>query len=181
MAGERVELYAFCFPEFSEHDLAIISDLRRQHDREEASLLAPHFTLVYQLPGRLQKKLSEAVEYCANQTKPFSLELDTIGHEAGGAIDPNEYVFLCPGLGQPLVDLHNKLYAALPEAQEFLLKPFFPHVTLGKFDSPDDCKAVLAELNMAPRTVTCKIVTLSVTAWYGNAAEVLLEVPLRGQ
>ena len=88
--------FVLLIPVFASSDLAWIQDWRRKHDAKLADEIAPHFTLVFAVPGWNDEEMVREVAAQVAGIEPFSISLDAAcAHQdpiSGMTLD-----FLLPG------------------------------------------------------------------------------------
>ena len=117
-----------------------VDALRRRHD-PVAGVIAPHITLVFPFRSALTTdRLRSHVERAVAPVRAFPIRLAGITGSEG------EYLFLNVKRGNDgIIDLHDRLYTGPLGEHLSREHTFTPHMTVGRFDSPDALRAALAE------------------------------------
>ena len=101
------KLYTVAFPTLSEDDARLIAAIRARHDRQ-ASILGPHFTLLFGCEALDEASYLEHVRAIAAATAAFPftcLETESDDDDGRGVI------YLVPDLGRgEITGLHDRLY-----------------------------------------------------------------------
>ena len=122
------KLYTVVFPTLSEDDARFIAAIRASHDRQ-ASILGPHFTLLFGCEALDEASYLEHVRTIATSTAAFAftcLEAESDDDDGRGV------VYLVPDLGRgEITALHDRLYTG-PMAPHLRKDAHFvAHMTIG--------------------------------------------------
>ncbi len=138
------KLYTVAFPSLSETDTRFIAEVRARHDRQ-ASVLGPHFTLLYACDQVDEATYVDHVHAVAASTMAFQfacLETEPDENEGRG------YIYLVPELGRmDLVTLHEQLYTGPMAPHLRKDKRFAAHMTIGHAANLDAAAGLCDELN----------------------------------
>ena len=115
-------LYVVAWPVLAEADEQAVRRLRAQYHPREASLIGPHFTLVFAALEEREPALRDAL--AAIDRRPFWFLIDRI-------VRDDLHLFAQPSDGA--AELHELYDALNPEPGSI---PFQPHITLGLFANP---------------------------------------------
>lgn len=166
------------YPVLSSSDVQRIQQIRAQHDAEEASVLAPHFTLVFPFAAREQNQLLQHIKAQVKHwhTIPFVLRCALPSKDA---FSEDTSVFLVPEEGfSAIIKLHDALYRGILASELRLDIPFLPHLTVGKIRDPWEAKALVDQLNSEPLAMQGMLETLEVITSENMAVETLERIPL---
>jgi len=122
-------LYVVAWPTLGEADDAALRRLRAQYHRDEAGLIGPHFTLVFDAPPERECELREALARVMRRR--FWFMIDRIAR-----VDHHLYAEPSDGAAEL-----RELYAALNPARHREEK-FEPHITLGMFNTAIEAERV---------------------------------------
>jgi len=166
------------YPTLSQQDQQWIQQLRTQHDRELASVVAPHFTLVFPLVDVDSDKLIAHVKAQVEHWPPISFVLRCALPIPDGAGEGTS-VFLVPEEGfSALVKLHDALYRGILASSLRLDLPFLPHLTVGKTSDPWQAKALADQLNQQSPAISGRLEALDVIKYEQMTVETLERLPL---
>ena len=122
------KLYTVAFPTLGEDDARFVAAIRARHDRQ-ASILGPHFTLLFGCEALDEARYLEHVRTIAASTAAFPftcLEAESDDDDGRGV------VYLVPDLGRgEITALHDRLYTG-PMAPHLRQDAHFvAHMTIG--------------------------------------------------
>jgi 2'-5' RNA ligase len=166
------------YPTLSQQDRQWMQQVREQHDTELASVVAPHFTLVFPLVVLEAKQLIEHVKAQVEhwQHIPFVLRCAL---PIKDALSEEISVFLVPEEGfSAIVKLHDALYRGVLASELRLDIPFLPHITVGKTSDPWQAKALADQLNQQSPTIHGLLETLDVITYEKMTVQTLERIPL---
>lgn len=160
----RRTLYTLAFPELTERELQWVNQLRHKHDAHTASMVGPHFTLVFGCSDLDEVSYLENVERIASAFSPieFCCRYASVGkdHESDAG-----YAFLVPDEGNSrLMQLHDQLYTGYLARHLRLDIPFIPHITVGRCKTRELAKQLCDSLNETPFQLSGVIRALTVVA-----------------
>jgi 2'-5' RNA ligase len=121
-------LYVVAWPVLAEADETALVRLRAQYHPEEAGLIGPHFTLVFDAAPERADALRDLLDTTVATRRPFWFMLERLRHEAITPASRAAYLFAEPADGaSELIDLYEALNSG-PD-----VRGFDPHITLGLF------------------------------------------------
>ncbi len=122
------KLYTVAFPTLSEDDARFVAAIRARHDRQ-ASILGPHFTLLFGCEALDESRYLEHVRAIAASTAAFAF---TCLEAESDADDGRGLVYLVPDQGRgEITALHDRLYTG-PMAPHLRQDAHFvAHMTIG--------------------------------------------------
>ncbi len=134
---------------------------------------------MYALPEDTSEIVCQAASESAQHHQTFDLTLAGVIMEHAPP-DSNYYLFARPERGRTeLHALHEDLYETYPEAQNYLLKPFQPHVTIGIFEEQTQCERTLEIAGRDRWDVRGRVKSLTVIRYtVGVGDEMLAEYEL---
>lgn len=154
-------LYAIAPLAIAPHDRAFVDEFRARHD-PQASLVEPHFTLVFGCSAVPQGDFLAHVRAIAREARPidFACRYAMLGTDVDTA---DGYVFLVPDAGHAALSrLHDRLYTGPLAPYLRLDQPFTPHVTLGRCPARAQAKRLCDELNAGALQVAGRVEALQV-------------------
>jgi hypothetical protein len=153
------KVYTVAFPSLSEADARFIGAIRASHDRQ-ASMLGPHFTLLFGCDRVDEAAYVDHVRAVAAQTTAFQFAcLET----ACDADNGRGYVYLVPELGRVDLDtLHDRLYGGPMAPYWRQDKRFAAHMTIGHAANLDAAAGLCDDLNADGVDITGSIEALVV-------------------
>jgi 2'-5' RNA ligase len=169
------------YPTFAATELAWIEAIRTHHD-PQATLVAPHVTLVFPLAEdamTLEQLVAHLYEVAAKMPAPaLALRCALVMPETGRA---GGHLFLVPDEGMSqLVKLHDALYRG-PLAPHLRLDiPFVPHITVGAGHDLAALHQVAQELNATEFALHAKIEQLTLVRHAAGAVATMAEAALAG-
>lgn len=156
------------YPTLSEEDYEWIQSVREEHDPLYYGVVDPHISLVFPIDGVEASTFIEHVGEKAHSTSPFEVvfrcailgDPDFQGHA---------HAFLVPDEGfSDIVRLHDRLYTG-PLADFLRLDvPFIPHVGIANTPEPEDCKAIIDDLNAENFEIEGRVESLDVVEYDGE-------------
>jgi 2'-5' RNA ligase len=157
-------LYVVAWPVLSEADDTALRRLRTQYHPSEATLIGPHFTLVFGVPvereGTLRASLAELA------FPPFWFVIERIARV-------DRYLYAQPFDGAAeLQELYDRLNPAGGS------KPFEPHITLGLFERPAEAEQVARIVERQHLPMHGRVEELALLRREGEALETLASVRL---
>jgi len=166
------------YPVLSLSDAQWIQQIREQHDVDLASVVDPHFTLVFPLVDIKAKQLIQHVKAQVEHWThiPFVLRCALPIQDA---VSEQTSVFLIPEEGfSTLIKLHDALYRGMLASELRLDLPFLPHLTVGKTSDPGLAKTLADELNRQPLAIQGRLETLDVITYEKMTVQTLERLPL---
>lgn len=156
------------YPRLSEADFDWIQSIRQEHDRLYFDVIDPHFPLVFPTDGVPEQTLLEHVGRHADEALAFDIVL-RCAILGDPDFQDHAHAFLVPDEGfSNVVRLHDRLYTG-PIAEFLRLDlPFIPHVGVASAPRPEDCKAIVDELNAERFELQGRVDTLDVVAYDGE-------------
>ena len=123
------KLYTVAFPTLGEDDARVVGAVRARHDRQ-ASILGPHFTLLFGCEALDEARYLEHVRAIAASTTAFPFTCLDV--ESDDDDDGRGVVYLVPDLGRgEITALHDRLYTG-PMAPHLRRDAHFvAHMTIG--------------------------------------------------
>ena len=138
------KLYTVAFPTLGEEDARFIGAVRARHDRQ-ASILGPHFTLLFGCDALDEATYVDHVRTIAASTAAFAFtcfETEAEGDARRGV------VYLVPDLGRgEVTSLHDRLYAGPMAPYLRQDAHFVAHMTIGHADDVDAAARLCDALN----------------------------------
>src|SRR5579884_1692965 len=166
------------YPTLVQQDRQWIQEIRAQHDRELASVVAPHFTLVFRLIDVEASKLIEHVKAVVERWRSIPFVLRCALPIPDGVSEETS-VFLVPEEGfSALVKLHDDLYRGMLASALRLDLPFVPHLTVGKTRDPWQAKALADQLNQQSLALQGRLEALDVIEYKQMTVKTLERLPL---
>lgn len=166
------------YPTLSEDDLDWIQSVRAEHDPLYYEVIDPHISLVFPTDGVERSRLIEHVREKARSTAPFEVvfrcailgDPDFEGHA---------HAFLVPDQGfSDVVRMHDRLYTG-PLADFLRLDiPFIPHLGIANTPDPDDCKAIIDNLNAEHFEIRGRVDALDIVDYDGETVHPVEHVSL---
>jgi 2'-5' RNA ligase len=156
--------HVVAWPMLAEADDTALRRLRAQYHPREATLIGPHFTLVFGAADGERERLETALASLTGG-RPFWFVLDrVVRHDA--------YLYATPGDGtERLVALYEKLN---PTGTE----PFEPHITLGLFANAAHAEQVARIVERQHLPMHGRVEELALLHRNGEALDVLASVRL---
>lgn len=139
-------LYVLAVPKYPPEAQRWIDAVRARHD-PLATRIAPQVTLVFGQTVLAQAALIEHLMGVGEDVSPFDLVCRrvVVGTDHTG---PAGYAFLVPDSGNAALHaLRDRLHGGPLAPARDLSIPFVPHITLGRFDSPQQAARVCDMLN----------------------------------
>lgn len=171
-------LAVICIPAFPAAELAWLQELRATHDPEHFRLVAPHVTLVFPTAALAQTPFVAHVASCLRGMRGSAVEFSAaamVRDEETGL----HLVYLLAGAGAELfLRLHERLYAGplAPERRPDI--PYAPHVTVGRFASPDEAVDLAQRIDATRRAITGRVTALDIVAVGENLVHTVHSEPL---
>lgn len=173
-----MSLLVLAYPKVSQKDFDWIQAVRARHDERYYELVAPHFTLVFQVSGIEQSVFIEHVGQQIEDVKPISF----VSRCAIVIEDDSKkfcHVFLVPDEGfSEIVKLHDRLYDGLLEAELRLDIAFIPHIGIGNAGDAHECKRLADELNDQNFCIEGTIDTLDVVCYENERVQTIKRLHL---
>ena len=159
-------LYVVAWPVLGEADDTALRRLRAQYHPKEASLIGPHFTLVFGAPAEEEHRLRAALETI--DRRPFWFMIERIARV-------EQCLFAEPFDGAAeLTELHDRLNP-MPGAE-----PFLPHITLGLFLHFAEAEQVARIVERQHLPMRGRVEELALLRREGEALETLATYRLGG-
>jgi hypothetical protein len=156
------------YPTLSRDDFEWIQSVRRRHDSLYFNIVDPHFALVFPTNGVSQRTLIEHVRRHVGASVAFEIvfRCAILGDPD---FQEHAHAFLVPDEGfSDVVRLHDRLYTG-PLAGELRLDlPFIPHVGIANTSRPEQCKAIVDQLNAEEFEIRGRVETLDVIGFDGE-------------
>jgi 2'-5' RNA ligase len=172
-----VQYLVVAYPRLDEADERWVQAIREQYD-PNATIIAPHFTLVF--PTQVEDAQGLLRDLCrqAASFAPFSFVI-RCALPIKDLLSPSIHIFLVPDEGlSALVRLHDALYASSFAPSLRLDIPFIPHITVGAIGEPAVAKAIADAVNLQDRVVEGVIDQLSLIRFDGQAVELREQIAL---
>ena len=137
------KLYTVAFPSLTAASARFLAQIRAQHDRQ-ASLLGPHFTLLFGCDAVDEATYVEHVRTVAAATAAFHVHCEDTLPDSDETCG---YVYLVPDQGRAAVEaLHAALYTGpmAPHLRKDLA--YIAHITIGPCASRAEAEALSDEL-----------------------------------
>ncbi len=166
------------YPTLSQEDRQWIQELRERCDTELASVVAPHFTLVFPLAHIQGKRLTEHVK---TQVKHFQNISFVLGCAlpVKDIVSEESSVFLVPEEGfSTILKLHDTLYRGILASSLRLDIPFLPHLTVGKTSDLTQAKKLADVINQHPLAIKGTIDALDVIVFKNKHVETVEQISL---
>jgi 2'-5' RNA ligase len=161
-------LAAVNYPTLIKDDFEWIQSVRQEHDPLYFNVVDPHLTLVFPTDGVSERTLIEHVRRHAGASVAFEVvfRCAILGDPD---FQEHAHAFLVPDEGfSDVVRLHDRLYTG-PLARELRLDlPFIPHVGIANTPRPEQCKAIVDQLNAEPFEIRGRVETLDVIGYDGE-------------
>jgi 2'-5' RNA ligase len=159
-------LYVVAWPVLGEADDTALRRLRAQYHPKEASLIGPHFTLVFGAPPDEEQRLRAALQ--AIDRRPFWFMIERIARV-------EQYLFAEPFDGAAeLTELHDTLNHMSGA------EPFQPHITLGLFQHFAEADQVARIVERQHLPMRGRVEELALLRRDGEALETLATHRLSG-
>ena len=163
-------LFTLALPEFALGVRDWVDHVRATHDRDFASRVGPHFTLVFGDSSIDQAAYLAHVREVAGAAAPFPFACRRAEVGTDHQSDTG-YAFLVPDEGhRDLMDLravlHTDIFAPLLRRDI----PYSPHITVGRFDSVDTARPTCDALNVSGIDVSGRITALTVVAMQADGS-----------
>lgn len=155
-------LFTVAYPVLGDGERSFLDEIRARHDAAKHALIAPHFTLVFGIPGVSLPSYERHVEAVAKKSRAFAFRCTeaTVGpsHPEGGF-----HVFFVPGEGsRELTALHERLHRG-PFASHLRRDlPFVPHITVATLPAQSAAEDLCARLVARGIDVRGRIDTLTI-------------------
>lgn len=157
------------YPTLSEEDYEWIQSVRKEHDPLYYGVVDSHISLVFPTDGVEESTFVDHIGEKARSTSSFEVvfrcailgDPDFQGHA---------HAFLVPDEGfSNIVRLHDRLYTG-PLADFLRLDvPFIPHVGIANMPEPEDCKAIIDDLNAENFEIPGRVESLDVVEYDGES------------
>lgn len=168
------------YPTLSEEDFEWIQSVRREHDPLYYGVVDPHVSLVFPMDNIKVPTLLDHVQRQARSTAPFEVvfRCAILGDPD---FENHAHAFLVPDEGfSDIVRLHDRLYTG-PVADFLRLDiPFIPHVGIANTPEPEDCKALVDELNRERFEIWGRVDALDVVEYDGETVQTVKQFSLSG-
>ncbi len=171
-------LLVVAYPHLTATDYAWIQAIRYQHD-PHATLIAPHFTLVFPLETMDQGTLVNHITAHAQQIPviAFVIRCATIVKDA---LSAQTHLFLVPDEGHSaLIKFHAALYTGILAPARRLDVPFIPHITVGAHTDPYRCTQVAAAINQHELCIRGQLPTVDILRYAHNRVATVHRIALR--
>ncbi len=166
------------YPTLCQEDRQWIQELRERYDTELASVVAPHFTLVFPIAHIQGKKLTEHVKAQVKDFHNIAFVL-RCALPVKDVVSEETSVFLVPEEGfSAILKLHDTLYRGILASSLRLDIPFLPHLTVGKTSDLNQAKKLADVINQHPLAITGTIDTLDVIVLEHKHVETVEQIPL---
>lgn len=155
-------LAAICIPKFPEEAISRLQRLREKYDAKYARLVPPHVTLVFPTNALPEAPFVAHVISCLRGTRSCTVGFSSVREFTDESADAH-LVYLLPSFGAELfLQLHEKLHSGPLGPQARSGCEYLPHITLGRFSSPDTAATVAAELNALLSQITGEVESIDI-------------------
>lgn len=166
------------YPTLTQEDRQWIQEFRERYDTELASVVAPHFTLVFPIDHIQVKKLTEHVKAQVTHLQNISFVL-RCALPVKDVMSEETSVFLVPEEGfSAILKLHDTLYRGILASSLRLDIPFLPHLTVGKTTDLTQAKKLADFINQHSPAIMGTIDALDVILLEHRHVETVEQVPL---
>lgn len=157
-------LYVVAWPVLGEADDTALRRLRAQYHPGEATLIGPHFTLVFGAAAEREDELRKTLQGVTQ--RPFWFLIERI-------VRSGLYLYAEPSDGA--AELHALHEALDPQPGR---EPFEPHITLGRFRTPAEAEQVARIVGRQNLPMTGRVEELSLLRRTGDSLETLASLRL---
>lgn len=156
------------YPTLSDEDFGWIQSIRRKYDRLYYEVADPHIPLVFPNGGIDAPILIEHVHRVGRSASPFEV-IFRCAILGDPDFEDHAHAFLVPDEGfSGIVRLHDRFYTG-PLADFLRLDlPFIPHLGIANTPTPEDCKAIVDELNAEKFEIQGRVETLDIVEYDGE-------------
>lgn len=138
------KLYTVAFPSLTAASARFIAQFRAQHDRQ-ATLLGPHFTLLFGCDAVDEAAYLEHVRAVAAATPAFHIHCESALPDHDG---DTGYVYLVPDRGRAQVEALHAALSTGPMAPHCRNdRGYIAHITVGHCATPAEAQALSDELD----------------------------------
>ncbi len=171
-------LAAIGYPELNHPDFEWIQTIRVQYDVDNYNLIKPHFTFFFPCSDIDQNDLLNHVKKCAGGTEsiPFKIGATKVNPDISGE---RWYLFLVPDEGyEKIVKIHDTLYTGILADRLRQDIPYVPHITIGVFNSEQECDKVSDKLDKEKLSIAGRILSIDVISLEKNKVETIAKFEL---
>lgn len=141
------------YPTLSDVDRSWLQAIRKAHDRENWTLIAPHFTLVFPFDPTAETAVREHVRAVGRRHRPFRFILRRITvHENAEA--GCRHLFAEPKEGRSeIIALHDDLYSGMLTGYLRRDLPYRPHITIATCENSTKCEDIIEQIGRGEMAV----------------------------